>query len=454
MSRTPIAMGITETHPASFSQSDPGFHMRAGLERIRDSLFFVPMLYLVAAAVLAWVVNRIDQSSAPQDLIFLLPTSLDSARSVLSTVAAATITVSALVFSITALSVQLASQYSPRVLQGFLRDRFQKNVVGFVTATFAFALISLGTLGAGTKNPDAEEVASWATTASVVLAVGSVLAIVAFIDRTTTRVRVEHIIREITSSTTEAMQRLFSDPGTRIASESWEIAPETQSRTVRADRSGWVRIIDPHRLLDDLGPGMVARIDVRVGDYVTVGDRLFTVWLASDSPGTAKEIPGAAVLVGASRSTTDDPGYGLRQLLDIALRALSPGINDPGTAAAVVYHLVEPLRVALTGHARSRVLHDGDRHVAMPLAPDREDFVSDTLAELRQALEGQVLVAQAMVDVIGSLKEQLRDTELDARTRLLDLELNLLLEEIDTWNLLPADFEPIARTLQRKRLQV
>ncbi len=89
----------------------------------------------------------------------------------------------------------------------------------------------------------------------------------------------------------------------------------------------------------------------------------------------------------------------------------------------------------------------------MPMAPDREDFVSDTLAELRQSLRGQVPVAIAIVEVIGSLQEQLRDSELDARTRVLDRELQFLLKEIESWNLLPADYEPIAKALKRKRLE-
>ena len=424
--------------------------MRNRLEQVKDSLFFVPAIYIIGAAFLAWGLNRIDSSAIPQDLVFLLPTSLEGARMVFSTVASATITVSALVFSITAISVQLASDYSPRVLGEFLRDSFQKNVVGWVSATFTFALLSLATLGAEPAQASDGNVASWAATTAVVLAVGSVLAIVAFIDRTTTRVRVEHIVRRISDSTSAAMRNHFSDQATDIAGDGWELAPDTESTTVRAEESGWVRRIRPRQLLAELEPGMVARIDVRVGDYVTVDDRLLTVWQSEKV--ADMELGGSSILIGPSRSSDHDPGFGLRQLLDIALRALSPGINDPGTAVAVVYHLVEPLRVALTGYPRSRFFHDGDRHVAMPLASDREDFVQDTLAELRQALGGQVLVATAMVDIIGSLKEQLRDSALDGRSRVLDRELELLLEEIDTWDLLAADREPIIRTLRRKQL--
>lgn len=405
---------------------------------------------------MAWVVNLIDESSVPQDLFFLLPTSLTGARSVLSTVAAATITVSALVFSITAVSVQLASQYSPRVLQEFLRDRFQKNVVGFVSATFTFSLLSLATLGSRAGDGDLENVASWSVTTSTVLGVGTVLAIVAFIDRTTRRVRVEHIIRRITTSTSEAMRKVFSDPRSDIADSSWDLVPATESTAIRATRSGWVRDINPRTLLAGLPPGTVARVDIRVGDYVTVDDRLVTLWSEEGTEVDVSPLEGDAVdaiAIGESRSTANDPAFGLRQLLDIALRALSPGINDPGTATVVVYHLVEPLRIALTGQPRSRFFHEGDRHVAIPLAPDREDFVSDTLAELRQAMQGQVLVATALVDAIGSLKEQLRDSALDARGRVLDRELRLLLEEIETWERSEADLEPVRRTLTRKRLQ-
>ena len=166
--------------------------IRDRVERVRDSLFLVPAALIVASVALAWATTRLD-SVAPGGLP-LLPAGVVGARSILSTIAGATITVAAIVFSITAVAVQLAStQYSPRVVGGLFRDSLQQWVIGVVVGTFTFSLTALA-LGPGTADPGGAAPRVTVTVA-VGLAVTSMLLIVGFIDRTTRSITVSEIVR-------------------------------------------------------------------------------------------------------------------------------------------------------------------------------------------------------------------------------------------------------------------
>ncbi|MDH3306318.1 MAG: DUF2254 domain-containing protein, partial [Acidimicrobiia bacterium] len=283
--------------------------------RLRYSLFAVPAAYMLGGAVLGWLTNVLDQRLGPDGAPYLLPATLAGSRAVLSTIAGATITVAALVFSITALTVQLAaSQYSPRVLQGFLRDPFHQSVIGIVTGTFTYSVVALATVGSNRLAGENEVVAAWATTVATILAVASVAAIVGFIDHITKRIRVDDMIRRLTEATTKSMTDTFDRVQPTLTADGLALEPGARSATVRADSGGWVQRVDPTRLLTTLAPGTVVRIDVATGSHVTRRDRIATLWPAE----AADDLPhsDAWLTVGDTRTTEQDPGFGIRQLVD------------------------------------------------------------------------------------------------------------------------------------------
>jgi uncharacterized membrane protein len=389
-------------------------NVRQLLDRVRDSLLYVPAAFIVASLVLAWIANRLDATTDTSDLFYLLPTSISAARTLLGTVAGATITVAALVFSITAVTVQLsATQYSPRVLQGFLRDRYQQVVVGFVMGTFTYSLVSLATAGNALRDPEVVD-ASFAATIGLALGVVSALAIVAFIDHVTRRIRVDDTIRRLTAATTRSIEAAFNHAETAATPmDGWEIDREATPLRVHAIRSGWAQEIHSVALLTGLPPGAIGRIDVTVGDYVAKGDPLLSVWLPGDADDARVEHVGRhAIELGDARTIEDDPRFGIRQLVDIALRALSPGINDPATAADVVRHLVEPMRSAAHQRARRRVhRNDAGTRIVMPAQPDAGDYVHLGFGEIRLAAADQPLVLKALVDSLAKLWRDLGDEQ-------------------------------------------
>ena len=427
--------------------------LHAMTERVSDSLLYVPAAFIVASLGLAWVTNRLDQSWSTAEVVYLLPTSISAARTLLGTVAGATITVAALVFSITAVTVQLAAtQYSPRVLQGFLRDRFQQIVVGVVMGTFTYSLVALATAGNASASPEVVD-ASWAATVGLVLGVGSALAIVAFIDHVTRRIRVDDTVRRVAAATTRSMANSLDQAQTAMPVDKWEIDRDAVPSTVGAPQTGWTQRVRPAVLLDALPRGAVARLDAVVGQYVTEGDVVLTVWAS----GGGEPVPDLrhavndALVIGESRTIENDPGYGVRQLVDIALRALSPGINDPATAADVVRHIVEPMREAVTHPALRRVLrNDAGTRVLTPAQRNSGDYVRMAFSEIRMAAAGQPYVLSALVESLGSLRHCIDEDETDGAARqAIDVQLELLRSSVERSQLAEIDRAPIVRALDR-----
>ncbi|MBT8207806.1 MAG: DUF2254 domain-containing protein [Acidimicrobiia bacterium] len=419
------------------------------VERFRDSLFFVPSLYVFVAIGLAWLTNTLDSRVGPEGLQYLLQTSPSGARALLGAVAGATITVAGLVFSLTALTVQLsATQYSPRVLQGFLRDRFQQTSVGIVVGTFTYSLVALATAG-----PASEQTiyAPWAATVATVLAIITVLTIIAFIDHVSRRIRVDDTIRRLAVSTTKSLGGWLRTIESGAGRDVEPIDHESESVTISATRAGWVQHVDYAALLNNSAAGSLIRIDIRVGRFVTSGDAIVTIW--SHEPVDESEVR-AEVAIGDTRSIAQDPMFGIRQLVDIALRAMSPGINDPTTAADVIRHMVEPLQLLLVSELPARVLlgDDGTR-LYRPDFTTVDDALRLAFTEIRLTASGMVSVGAALVDSIGSLMKAALDSEFPSRADSLMRQYQLLVEDIDQWQIPDDDLEWMWATADRYGLR-
>ena len=400
------------------------------IDRVRQSLFFIPALIVVGCAVLARALLWVDGSGALGGLP-VLSTTVASARAILSTIAGATITVAAIVFSITALTVQLAaSHYSPRILGVLFRDTFQQVVIGITMGTFVYSLLVLAAVRLPSDGTE-ESSPSVSTTAGIILAVVSMLLIVAFLNHVLQRIEVGTLIRRIADATThevrqELPERLEAVPETVLAADQLSDEP---SLRVRATTKGWVNSIDIRRLLNAVDGGGVLRVDVEVGDYVHSGTILATVWTL-DPPAGLESTIREAVGTGTNRKIAGDPGFGLRLLSDIALRALSPGINDPATAVDVVTHLGEPLGEVLTRDLPHRVISDSNRRLFRPDRPDRDDYIRSALQGIRLNAGAQPEVIRAIIDLAHSLVAMLPESQA-ARGDSLRREVHLLLQQAE-----------------------
>jgi len=381
--------------------------LRALSESVRNSLFFVPVLCVMFGLALATGMLAVDRRVNMESVPSLLHFTVESAREVLATVAAAVITVAAIVFALTGLSVQLASsQFSPRVVRGFLRDRNQQLAIGFMVGTFAYALVVLRAVRSPERGPEVVPVLS--TVLALALTVAAVIGIIAFVSRTAHRLQSSELIRAVADETIEAVARQFPPRGRGESRAVAQVEQPGPGLRVRARCMGWVGQVSPEELLDVLPPGGTARVDVQVGQFVHPGRRICTVWSEIADEARIHRSVNRAFAIGASRTMQQDVAFGIRQIADIALRALSPGVNDPTTAQECIVHLgavsYEILRRDLPP---TEIEGEGGRRVLSGQQLTHTDLMAQAFDEIRQSAAALPTVAVALVETLADVAADL-----------------------------------------------
>ncbi len=415
--------------------------LRAAAEAVRSSLFFVPVLCVILAVALAAGMlaldRRVDLESVPSVLRF----TVESARELLGTVAAAIITVAGIVFALTGLSVQLASsQFSPRVVRGFLRDRSTQVSIGFMVGTFTYSLVVLRAVRSVEGAPDV--VPALSTALALGLAVAAVVAIVGFVSRTAHRLQSSQLIGGVAEETRHAVARRMPERGQGHEGSDGRGVPHAEPGwRVRARSTGWVVQVSPGELLELLSPGGVAHVDVQVGQFVHPGRPLCTVWGGADDREKMERRVHRGFAVEMSRTMQEDIGFGIRQIVDIALRALSPGVNDPTTAHECIVHLgaiaYEMLRRDLPP---AEVAGDDGRLVILS-APSHADLVGSAFDEIRQSAVSLPSLAAAMVGTLAEVSADLAEDGITERNRTEPLlrQVRLLVAGVERASPLPED---------------
>lgn len=377
---------------------------------VRDSQWFVPGGFTLAAMALAVWLMWIERAgllwSGPPPA-WVYQGEAEGARTVLSTITSSLITVTGVIFSVTIVAVQLASsQYTPRVLRNFSSDRGNQVVLGIFISTFTYAVMVLRTVRAA-ESANGELVPRLAVTGSIVLLLVCVVALIYFIHHVARLIQVSNIIDRITHETVGNVHQLFPEhigraddvpaPDPRL--------PEHASATVRAARSGYIQFVHQDRLFD-LGnqERVVIGMVPKMGDYVLAGRPLAAVW-AGGGPLDAeleRRISRAFVL-GPDRSPYQDVEFGMVQISDIAIRALSPSTNDPTTAIRCIDRLAETLaQLGTRNPPEPRRTRDG-RVCFITSYTTFDVAVKVMFDDIRHFGAGIPLIAEHLLEVLGEL---------------------------------------------------
>jgi len=393
----------------------PRARIAAVAERVRTSLFFVPSAFVVGAIVLGQLSIELDERfDVGDDLPFTgVAGTVESARAVLSTVAGATITVAGIAFSISLLVIQLAStQYSPRVVHGLFRDPFNKWAIGVVVGTFTFCLVVLRAVRAPSDGGD-PVVPTVSVTVGVLLGIASILIVIAFINHNAHAVDVSEILGVTTQQGLEAVRSTWTR---RVGASDADLdAPslghEVLARPgfcVRFTDTGWIQHLDVDRLGHAADPGGVVRFESAVGQYAIAGAPLCTIWPHPGDEERARRVAARALGLGNTRSLSQDPMYAVRQIADVGIKALSPGVNDPTTAQDAIFHL-GTLVSEFLGRRPPPSRHDGPegRAVLLSEAPDHADVVALAFAELRRAAAQNAVVCTYIFETLVLIERSL-----------------------------------------------
>ncbi len=373
-------------------------------ERLRLSLWFVPAVFAVVAVVLALLLVALDSSLAEKgNAVFMFGGTAEGARSVLSTIAQSMLTFTGLVFTITMLVLQLASsQLSPRVMRTFLRDRGNQSVLGLFVATFVFTLLVLREVRGPAPGQEGfvPAISIWV---AFVLLLGSIGAFVWYIDHMAHAIRASTVIASIWSETVSAIDRLYPEMiGERGAppEEMPDLGPPAV--VLKSPGAGVLVTVDEGALMRATDEdGRFVEIVPSVGDFIPAGAPFARLWGAWDRE-AADELRGALGL-GSERTLDQDAAFGIRQLVDVAIRALSPGTNDPTTAVQALDRIHDLLRRLADRRFPPSLRVEDDRPRLILHRPGWEDYVRLGIDEIRLAGEGQLQVLRRLRAVLDDL---------------------------------------------------
>lgn len=406
----------------------------------RSSFWFVPALMVIGAGLLAHTMCRLDESLTSAGVqVPWMTTTAQAARSTLSSIAGATIALAGVVFSITVLTLSIASsQYGSRIIRNVMAGSIADLVIGQYVGTSLYCLLVLRMV----RDPDVISTAfvpHYATAVGLILGVISLVMLIWFVHHVATAIQAPKLVEGVACDLNDAVERLFPDRiGEQVETEQDSVDESEKLRAelgveafaIRSDAEGYVEGID--------GDGLVAvarhydavlTLDCKPGDFVTLDQPVARLWWNDNSmtAGEAEECEQAAsdavnrvVLLGARRTPRQDVGFAAWELVEIAVRALSPGINDPFTAMNCIDRLGAALGRLAEREQPTRVRLDesGELRVLVTEADGFPEVLNDSFNQIRQYGVDSVAVSIRMLEALTKIAQHAtRNGDLEAIAR-------------------------------------
>ena len=389
-------------------------------DAVRSSYWLVPTLMTLSAAALAVVLTGLDPGAGAESIEgvrFLEANRAEGARNVLSTVAGSVIGVAGVTFSVTIASVVYATgQYGPRLLSNFMDDRGNQVTLGTFIATYLYCLLVLRTIRAADEGGADAFVPHLAILAGLALALASVGVLIYFIHHVPESIHVSNLIAGVGRDLAGKIDVLFpqrighGEPTAEAARDASATtampdAFEDEARAVAADGTGYVTGIDADALLAlACRHDLVLRVRHRPGDFVAEGDALVLAWPPGRVSDDARDAVRTAFAWGRQRTARQDVRFLVNELVEIAARALSPGVNDPFTAVSCLDWLSAALKDLADRDFPGPERFDDDgrlRVVAHPTTFD--EFVDAVYGQLRPYVAADRNAALHALHTIGEV---------------------------------------------------
>ena len=374
---------------------------------LRGSFWFLPSLIVAGSVAVAVVLIQADTTGSGQWQARwprLFGASAAGARGMLSTIAGSMMTVVGVTFSMVLVTLALASsQYTSRILRNFMRDRVTQVVLGIFAGIFTYCLIVLRTIRGGDVTGF---IPSVAVAFGVVLAINGIGALIFFIHHIAASIQASSIIASVAEETLVAVDRLFPQklgqaPVDDDEDQSPLPLPERNWQAVPAPVNGYIQSVDHATFLRLAREHQtIVRMERGIGEFVVQNTTL--AWLALEVPPEPELIAAlqAAYSIHRHRTVEQDAAFGIRQLVDMALRALSPGINDTTTAVMCVDYLTAILaRLAVRSIPASHRFEEGELRV-ITIGPTFADLTAESFDQIRVSAKGNVAVMLRLLDAI------------------------------------------------------
>jgi uncharacterized membrane protein len=416
---------------------------REGLrEYVGGALWVWPSVASIVSLVVGLAVSQIRISPQSPLAPLAFQGTADDARGLLTTISSTVVTVIALVLGLTVVALQLAStQFSPRLLRNFLRDRSTQLVLSVFMATFVYSTAGLFTVGLSEGNRT-EQFPRLAVSGAMILLFASLAMVVYFADHLAHSIQIDAVTTRAEKGAIEVVHdQLGTVEESRPEPPAWAVP-------LVASRSGYIQTAHPEAVLPLASRHRVSiALRHRVGEHVITGTPLALMW----APSATDAVPDAQMFsraldevihIGFERTLQQDITFGMRQLVDVACKALSPAINDPYTAVQAIDHLsvifcamaVRPLGddVARDTKSGSTVLVPGRRF---------GEYLAVLCGMIRRYGASEPIVCLALLRLLSSCAALIGDDP--ARRSAIEKQVLLIVQDAERKISQPEDFIPV-----------
>lgn len=383
--------------------------------KLNASYWFLPSVMMLGSISLASVTLLIDRLYDKDIKISWIYTGgPDGARELVSVIASSMIAIAATAFSVTIVALQLAStSFGPRLLRSFMRDRGNQFVLGTFIAIYIYCLLVLRTI----RGEDYELfVPQLSVTISIVLAIVSALVLIYFIHHASTMIQASHVISSVSEDLDRAVDRLFPEKlGRQIPDreKNSPISPDNfpePTRSIRARKTGYLQMIDEETLLKiACRQDLIFFLKARPGKFILEGDELLLVHPTERENRDLEKKLDEAFIFGKERTDRQDIEFSIEQLVEVSLRAMSPGINDPFTAIRCIDRLGAGLSRLAGREFPSPYRHDDAEKLRVIVSPvNFESLVRDAFGQLSYYSRHDPVVTLRLMEAIATVATRAR----------------------------------------------
>jgi uncharacterized membrane protein len=380
-------------------------------EVLRTNLWLVPAVEVLAAALLfvgTYALDRAASAGVFREPGWVLSGSPDAARQILTAIAAAIITVVGVVFSIVIVALTLTStQFGPRMLRNFIRDRGTQLTLGTFVATFVYSILALGSVGQADHGNFVPHIS---ITVLLALMVVDLAVLIYFLHHIAVQIQLPQVIAGIAGDLASAIELQAGDQSVGADARYAALLIEGMDGPggeVAAPRSGYLQYIQHRNLLRIAAEkDAVIHLRYRPGHFLVQGHPYATVWPAAAADQVARELAQAHV-TGPYRTLAQDVAFGLDQLVEICIRALSPAVNDTFTALTCIDWIGDSLCKVTGRWQPTHVYRDSAgtvRVIASQITYER--LVQRAFEKVRQAGRGMPAVMIRQLDALAKIMER------------------------------------------------
>ena len=381
------------------------------------SFWFIPVMIIGLAIGLSIGLVTLDSHldlSNEGLLKFFLVNSSDSARSILSTISGAMIVVAGTVFSVTLVALTLASsQFGPRLIKNFMYVRLNQVVLGSYISTYLYCLLVLNTIK---ENDSYNFIPSISILVAILAAIINIILLIVFIHQIAVSIQADHIISDISDIIAKQVRTIFPEKlgeelkDKTVFDEDAEFSRFSKKASIKSSKVGYLQYIDSEVLMEIVvEKDALIKLNHRPGGFLVEGEEIGVVYSNKDLEDDSLEDIQEQFIVGKTKTSQQDLEYSIHQMVEIAARALSPGVNDPYTAIACIDNLTATMCYLAEAKFPSKYRVDDDnklRVIADVL--NFEGVLDAAFNQIRQFSGGSTAVIIRLMEALKTISTKVR----------------------------------------------